>query len=69
MLQPIDIQRIHRIFDPRPDPIAMLRDNVRRKAELDREFDKDLRIIGLGLAAASLWVVVFRIAQMIGVIA
>lgn len=68
MLQPIDIQRIHRIFDPRPDPIEMLRDKVIRKAELDREFDKDLRIIGYGLAFAYAWVCIFRLAQMGGVL-
>lgn len=68
MLHQIDIQRIHRIFDPRPDPIEMLRDNLRRKAELEREFNKDLAIIGYGLAFAYAWVCIFRLAQMGGVL-
>lgn len=66
MLEPIDIARIERIFAmPRPDPIQDMRDRLNTQAE----FDKDLRIIGYGLAFAYAWVVVFRIAQMIGVIA
>ena len=53
MLEPIDIDRIHRIFDPRPDPIELLRESVNRKAELRRHIEDGLFFIALGLIAAT----------------
>lgn len=46
------------------DPVELLR---KRQIEREQEeFDRDLRIIGYGLAAAYLWVCVFRLAQIAG---
>lgn len=50
-----------------PDPIEMLRASIVER-EAQAEFNKDLRIIGYGLAFAYAWVVVFRIAQIVGVL-
>lgn len=49
----------------RPDPVELLRASI---IEREIEFNRDLRIIGVGLLCAYLWVVVFRCAQLAGVL-
>ena len=53
MLEPIDIQRINRIFDPRPDPIELLRESVNRKAELREQIKDGLFLMAMGLIGAT----------------
>ena len=63
-----EVYYIHRVVHDEPDHGSELRGEIRHVVISDADFDGDLRIIGWGLAAASLWVVAFRIGQMMGML-
>jgi hypothetical protein len=60
----IDIDAIERrLRDDRPDLIDCLRQQ-QREADALADYNSDLRVIGWGLFAGSMFVVIFRLAQL-----
>lgn len=51
-----------KLHDDRPDLYQLRAERLAEQAQDD--FDADLRVIGWGLAAAYLFVVIFRLAQL-----
>lgn len=64
MLEPIDLQRIHRIFDaPRPDLVQQLRDNLNQRAAVREQLKDGLFYSTLGVIAAVTFAVLIMWVQ------
>lgn len=63
MLEPIDIARIHAIFDPRPDPIQLYRDNLNQRAAVREQIKDGLFYLTLGTIVAVTFAVLIMWVQ------